>query len=77
TDLIIEFGSGDSLTISNYFDGVNYQINQFRFADGQVWTGAQILATHPVMLTDNNDNLGFTNSADTIYARGGNDTIYS
>ncbi|MEB0082438.1 calcium-binding protein, partial [Glaciimonas sp. Gout2] len=77
TDLIIEFGSGDSLTISNYFDGVNYQINQFRFADGQVWTGAQILATHPVMLTDNNDNLRFSDSGETIYAGGGNDTIYS
>ncbi|MEB0011472.1 calcium-binding protein [Glaciimonas sp. Cout2] len=76
-DLVIEFGSGDSLTIRNYFNDATYHIDQFRFADGQVWTGSQILAAHPVVATDNNDNLGFTNSADTIYARGGNDTIYS
>ncbi|MEB0165509.1 calcium-binding protein, partial [Glaciimonas sp. CA11.2] len=34
TDLIIEFGNGDSLTISNYFNNASYQIDQFRFADG-------------------------------------------
>ncbi|WP_293875024.1 calcium-binding protein [Sphingomonas sp. UBA978] len=83
-DLKLDLGQGDSIYIGNspLTDGGNV-IEQVKFADGTVWTAADLFA-RSIIPTDGNDALyGDDNSQtldggagnDRIIARGGNDVI--
>jgi Ca2+-binding RTX toxin-like protein len=66
----------DRITINNWFQGANYQIETVEFADASVLTATQlsVMGAH-VYGTEGNDTLtGFT-SSDTLHGLGGNDTI--
>ena len=75
-DLIIDYGSADSITLHNYLRGGPNTVDQFQFADGTTWTGTQLLSTYAIQLADNNKHMGFTSASETIYAGSGNDVIY-
>ena len=36
-DLVFQYGSGDELTVENYFTSAAYRIEQFKFSDGITW----------------------------------------
>ncbi|WP_276525573.1 calcium-binding protein, partial [Xylella fastidiosa] len=44
SDLVIKYGTGDQLTISNYFYSAEYKVEQFTFSDGVTWDEAAIKA---------------------------------
>ncbi len=74
-------GSSDRLQVNNWAyssnaaDGSNLQIDEFRFADGTVWTTADIDTR--LMTGDATDQVLLMRSdGGTIDALGGNDTIY-
>jgi trimeric autotransporter adhesin len=75
TNLVLEYGSGDSVTIQNHFNALEYQVSRYEFSDGVSWTTAQLYAAHGVTGSDGNDNLPFTNGAETIEGGAGNDTL--
>ncbi|CAA9332810.1 MAG: Alkaline phosphatase, partial [uncultured Gemmatimonadetes bacterium] len=76
-DLVVEYGTGDAVTLQNFFQGADYQVNRFEFSDGVTWTQAQFLAAYPVTLTDGHDDLRFLDEGERIYAGQGNDSVYS
>jgi Ca2+-binding RTX toxin-like protein len=43
-DLRLNFSTGDSLTVQEYFQATTFRIEQFRFADGPIWGHANLLA---------------------------------
>lgn len=71
-------GTGDLLTISNWFDGMpDYTIEQIVFADGTTWGAAEIenlIVARPG--TEEDDEIYGGNGADNINGLGGNDNIY-
>ena len=75
-NLLIHFtGISGSLTIANHFSTNGYSLlEQIRFNDGTTLTSADI-AVYITRMTDGPDYLGPLNSADTIYAGGGDDTL--
>lgn len=77
-ELVVNYGSSDSLTITKYFYRTNYMIEQFRFSDGVTWEYADIKSR-------TNSNLDYieidnaidgSDEDDVIDGRGGNDEIY-
>jgi Ca2+-binding RTX toxin-like protein len=76
-DLVIEYGSGDSVTIQNHFNSAQWQVNRYEFSDGVSWTTADLFAAYPVTATESSESLGFTDAAETITAGAGDDTINS
>ncbi|MRT54496.1 hemolysin [Xylella fastidiosa subsp. multiplex] len=76
-DLVIKYGTGDQLTISNYFYSAEYKVEQFTFSDGVTWDEAAIKAR---VITNgdasNNYLRGYNDGSNRIYGLDGNDTIY-
>jgi Ca2+-binding RTX toxin-like protein len=83
-DLIIKVNGDttDEITISNYFSASYYQIENITFADGSVWTTADISTKSAQIFGSNEDDVisAFTGGSNyslnqTIFAYEGNDTI--
>lgn len=80
-DVVIRFaGSSDTLALRNWGAGAAYRVERFEFADGTVWTAAQIqsqVANLPVIGGSGNDVLGAWDGEDTIMrGMGGNDELW-
>ncbi|MFT0860353.1 calcium-binding protein [Ancylobacter sp. G4_0304] len=75
-DLVLEHADGDRITVSGHFYGESYRIDQVRFADGKVWSAAE-LAQMVLAGSDGADYLVGGDEADTLDGRAGNDTIQS
>ena len=78
SDLFIQYGTSDQLTVLRYFDTSypGFQIEQFQFSDGVIWDRAAIYArfmTYGSALADNITGLG--NADNRIYGLDGNDTL--
>jgi len=74
-DLVLAIaGTSDSLTVSGYFASAGSMVEEFRFIDGSVWTGATI-ALKLSSATSGNDTLSGTAGNDVINGLAGNDTI--
>jgi len=73
-DFQLDLGQGDSIHIGNspITNGGN-AIEQVKFADGTIWTQAQLLLLSSA--TDNADTLNGTDAADWIRGRNGDDHI--
>jgi Ca2+-binding RTX toxin-like protein len=69
-------GTTDKLTLSNWFSGDSYRIEQVRFADGTVWDLPSQVKKLTLQPTQNDDYLVGTNQNDQIASLGGNDTLY-
>jgi len=69
-------GGVDQLRINDWFSGADFQLNEARFANGTVWTAAEIeqRVVRPVP-TEGNDTLVGLTLNDTIDGLGGNDNI--
>jgi Ca2+-binding RTX toxin-like protein len=66
-------GTTDKLTLSNWFSGDAYRIEQVRFADGAVWDANTLVAKTNVG-TSGADYLAGTTGADRLAGLAGNDT---
>ena len=81
-DLVVQIkASRETLTFTNWFDGANYQVDKFRFADNSILSAEQvsIMATdgraNTIIGTAGNDTLTGGVSADSIYGLEGNDLL--
>ncbi|MRT33701.1 calcium-binding protein [Xylella fastidiosa] len=78
-DLVIKYGTGDQLTVIEYFNPnySGYKIEQFTFSDGVTWDDGVIKA-RVISKGDANDNYlrGYNDGSNRIYGLDGNDTIY-
>ncbi|MFZ5993680.1 MAG: calcium-binding protein [Thermodesulfobacteriota bacterium] len=69
-------GTTDSLTLTGWFGGDAYKIEQFKFADGTTLTPADLDAIgYKVYGTVNIDYLYGSSAGDTIYGYEGNDSL--
>ncbi len=78
-ELILDIGSnGDRITITNWFNDTDAQIESAEFADGTVWTSTDLHnLTLVVEGTEGNDDLYSPDSGDyTLNGLGGDDYIY-
>jgi Ca2+-binding RTX toxin-like protein len=77
-NLFIQYGVNSSLTIDNYFSGVDYVVNQFQFTDGITITNFLIGTTAANKLTGTNGNdllIGLA-GADTMTGGSGSDLYF-
>ncbi|MFE8346222.1 MAG: calcium-binding protein [Xylella fastidiosa subsp. multiplex] len=78
-DLVIKYGTGDQLTVIEYFNPnySGYKIEQFTFSDGVTWDDGVIKA-RVISKGDANDNYlrGYNDGSNRIYGLDGNDEIY-
>ncbi|QGZ39228.1 hemolysin type calcium-binding protein [Pseudoduganella flava] len=72
TNLVIDYGTGDSVTVSSFY-GAN-KFNAIEFSDGS-FTQDQLFAKYEVKMADTAENATFTDSGETIHGGAGNDTI--
>ena len=79
-DLVLSIGSSgaDQLTIQGWFSDTARRIEQFVFADGTVWTIADLLGM-PLVLTGTagDDTLPGSDGLDDLDGLAGNDTLYA
>ena len=69
-------GTSQSLTLSSWFSGSNYQVERLQLADGTVLDKAEVEASIVISGTANNDYLyGFRDSDDRIQGLAGNDYL--
>lgn len=74
TDLHIDYGSGDRVTVAGFFGAVGNEVQLVQFAETNL-TIDQLLALYDINLTVNADNMTFTAHGEHILAGAGNDTI--
>ena len=76
-DLHLSLNSGDSLTVQSYFISTANRIEQFRFADGQLWGHDQLVERLWLAgATQGNDQLGgFNDTPNRIDGLGGDDLL--
>lgn len=77
-DLIVKVSPTDHLTLKDHLSPSNAssKIDLVKFADGTVWTPADIQARlTPALPTNGDDILAGTNGSDTVYGLGGNDDM--
>lgn len=77
-DILLNFGTGDSITIKGGFFYPNSVIEEIRFADNTVWTMNDVRQAHlDQVSTSGSDTIDGFNFDDIIHAKGGGDTIYA
>ncbi|MEW6427017.1 MAG: calcium-binding protein, partial [Thermodesulfobacteriota bacterium] len=77
-DLILTVGeTGDSISVSGWFDSASARIEQVEFADGTIWNEAMAENTITVAPgTGGNDVLYAGDNGDILTGGGGNDVLY-
>lgn len=76
SDLILSYGSSDSLTIAGYFVSESSRIERFEFSDGVVWKDPDIKARAATIGTSGGDNLyGYDDGTNQMFGLDGNDVI--
>jgi Ca2+-binding RTX toxin-like protein len=74
--VLIVTASGERITVLNWYSDSRNQLGYVEFADGTIWTRAQINAMSPVLRgTDADDTITGTASGDTLIGRAGADTL--
>ena len=77
-DVVLGINGGDErITIAHMLDSSDWGVQKFEFADGTVWSRADILA-HTGLGTAGDDRIDLTNSgwqSNTIVGGAGNDTL--
>ncbi len=79
-NLVIRYGTGDSLTVESYFDGydpIAYRVDQFAFTDA-TWTWNEIQARAAIITGTASPNslTGFDGWSNTISGLAGDDNLY-
>jgi len=76
-NLIFLMGNGETITVKNWYERTTYQLAEVRFADGTVWTQAQINNMHSVFpYTDGDDIINGYDTNDLLKGGAGNDKLY-
>ena len=73
--LILIANDGSQISVDQHFDFETHRINEVSFADGTVWTPADLLELSRLP-NDLDNRVNGSNDPDTIDGRGGNDEIY-
>jgi Ca2+-binding RTX toxin-like protein len=73
-DLYLELGDGDWIILHDFFGATGYTVDEVRFADGTIWTAAQLIGAGLVS-TDGDDVLVGGQDDETIAGGLGNDWI--
>jgi Ca2+-binding RTX toxin-like protein len=75
SDLLLTHANGDDqVTVSGYFDGDSYRLDEIRFKDGTVWDYDDVQA-FVTQGSEGDDYLVGGDSTDTLNGLGGDDTI--
>jgi len=75
-DLFVRVVStGDVLRVQNHFNSTSSGIEQIKFANGQIWDRAQIMAAAWIVGTSGNDAIDGTPGDDVIDGGAGNDRL--
>jgi Ca2+-binding RTX toxin-like protein len=75
-DLVFVMPDGGRVTVEKWLSGSTYQLSEIRFADGTVWTKADVNAKTAVIEgTESADAITGTSSNDEIYGSDGNDIL--
>ena len=82
-DLVLTFADGGSITIKAGITNIENRIEQIAFADGSVWSSAELMSKATAFTSGNDvfygsfdgETLASGAGDDTIYAREGNDTL--
>jgi len=78
-DLILIIGeTGERITVQNWFTGVDHQLIDIQFADGTVWSRADVNAMTPVLRAADDVNVinGFAGQNNIIHGNDRNNTIH-
>lgn len=75
-DLVIGYGSGDSVTLEGYYTETAYRAVMFRFADGSDYDHDNLVAYYAVTLAAGTSDVAFTSASETIHAGDGDDTVH-
>jgi len=73
-DIVLYFGGGSTITLDNAVTSGNDRIEEVRFADGTVWTHADLLA-QVASFTMGNDTINGTAGGDVLKGGAGNDIV--
>ena len=75
-DLVIRYGTGDTITVDDHYDtsSISRRMERIRFADGIEW-GLADLATRVVGTSSDDKFGGYSNLINVIRGLGGNDTL--
>ncbi|BCM24952.1 calcium-binding protein [Methyloradius palustris] len=76
-DLILNYGTSDSITAGNHFNNSFWSIGQVQFSDGVTMNMAQLFEAYALNLTDGADNVTFNGATSNLHILGGdgNDQI--
>jgi Ca2+-binding RTX toxin-like protein len=75
-DLSFVMPDGGGVTVEKWLSGSSYQLSEVRFADGTVWTKADVNGMKAAIGgTESADAITGTSGNDAIYGLGGNDTL--
>jgi len=73
-DLIIQHGAADRITLQNYFARVDGRLHEVAFADGTVWSEAELIARQ-LLGTPDDQILNGSERDDIVYALDGMDLL--
>jgi len=68
-------GTNDKITVNEWYSNTQNKIEQFRFADGTIFTSTQVQKMLTFLGTDNNDTLIGTANSDILKGFAGDDTL--
>ncbi len=75
-NLIFLMGNNETITVKNWYSGALDQLSEVRFADGTVWTAAQVNAMTPILTgTDGDDVINGYETNEILIGGAGNDTL--
>ena len=74
-NLVLSYGSGDSVTLVSFYSSAASKFSSLQFADGVSFRPDQLFAKYAITMADTAENLTFTDDVETIHGAGGNDTI--
>ncbi|MBP5954022.1 calcium-binding protein [Pseudomonas sp. P42] len=74
SDLLIRYGTNDTLTVQSFFTGAEWSVEKFQFADGVIWTSADV-SKHLVGTEGADTIAGAIGQDNVIRGLGGDDTL--
>jgi Ca2+-binding RTX toxin-like protein len=75
-DLILEYGTSDSVTFLYWYYSSYYYVDKFIFSDGVTLNTEQLFIANQINLTDGSDYMFFTEMSEKIAGGLGDDSIY-
>lgn len=74
-NLTISYGSGDSVTLANYYFDTYSKFSTLEFSDGTSFRPDQLFARYAIGLGSLGDTMAFTDDVETVHGAAGNDVL--